>query len=158
MVVTSLLPDIKHTMQLRGALIRPCFAACGTNLQIASDVRIAGVHNVTFGRDVFLSGGAWILASCPLTIEDEVMLGPYAVLVTGDHSRLRRSWRFGAAVRASIVLKRGCWIGAHSVVSKGITVGEGACVGAGSVVTRDVEDDSVVGGVPARRIRALGGD
>lgn len=156
MAAMRLLPDVKYTMQLRGSLIRPCFAACGKNLQLASDVRIAGIYNLVVGRDVFLSGGVWVLASCAITIEDEVMLGPYVVLVTGDHSREGRSWRFGAPNRAPITLKRGCWVGAHSVVSKGITVGEGACIGAGSVVTRDVPNDAVVGGVPTKVIKALG--
>lgn len=153
MAATRLLPDIKHTMQLRGLLLRPCFAACGKNLQLASDVRVAGVANLHLGSNVFLSGGAWILAGCPITIEDEVMLGPYVVLVSGDHSLENRSWRFGAPVRAPIVLQRGSWIGAHSVVSKGVTVGAGSCVGAGSVVTKDVPTNCIVGGVPAKFIK-----
>ncbi|MCH5330753.1 MAG: galactoside O-acetyltransferase, partial [Alistipes sp.] len=54
-----------------------------------------------------------------------------------------------------VLLKRGCWIGAGSTILPGVTVGENAVVGAGSVVTKDVEDNTVVAGNPARLIKRI---
>jgi len=54
-----------------------------------------------------------------------------------------------------IVLKRNCWIGANSVILPGVTVGVNSVVAAGSVVTKDVPDDTVVAGVPARVIKKV---
>lgn len=157
MRMTAILPEIKHTMQLRGLLTKCCFKICGKNLQIARDVRIVGITNLSIGNDVFFSAGCWLLTNCDVTIDDEVMLGPYSVIVAGDHTRLNGSYRFGVAVRAPIHLKRGCWIGAHSVVSKGVTIGTGSCLAAGAVATKDIPDNAVAGGVPAKVLKIIEG-
>lgn len=155
MGLTGFAPDIKHVLVFRGFLLRPSFRTCGRNFQIACDVRVSNPHNVLVGKDVFLSGGAYILAGAPVTLEDEVMLGPYAVVVSGDHSRVGRSWRFGPPDRGEILLKRGSWVGAHAVVTKGVTMGVGSCLAAGAVAIEDVPDDSIAGGVPARVIKRM---
>ena len=54
-----------------------------------------------------------------------------------------------------MVLKRNCWIGAGATILPGVTVGENAIVGAGAVVTKDVEPNTVVGGIPAKLIKRL---
>jgi len=54
-----------------------------------------------------------------------------------------------------VVLKRNCWIGAGATILSGVTVGENAIVGAGAVVTKDVEANTVVGGIPAKLIKRL---
>ena len=54
-----------------------------------------------------------------------------------------------------VVLKRNCWIGAGATILPGVTVGENAIVGAGAVVTKDVEPNTVVGGIPAKVIKKL---
>ena len=149
MKVTGVLPEVAPVMKLRGWMIKPCFEQCGNNLQITKDVRIFNTYNLSIGNDVFFSGGCWVLASDRVVIEDEVMLGPYSIVITGDHTIKDYSYRFGEAIRAPIHLKRGSWVCAHSVVTKGVTLGLGAVVAAGSVVTKDVPDFSVVGGVPA---------
>ena len=155
MAATSLLPDVKHTMQLRGYLAGPALDSCGKNFQLACDVRIAHIQKLTVGDDVYFSGGVWILAGDPVVIEDQVMLGPYSVVISGDHSRVGGSWRFGAALREPILIKRGAWVGAHGVVTKGVTIGAGSCVAAGGVVTEDIPDDVIAGGVPARVLRRI---
>jgi acetyltransferase-like isoleucine patch superfamily enzyme len=155
MRLTGFLPEIRHTMYFRGLLIKCCLKSCGKNLQIARDVRIGGISNLSVGNDVFLSAGSWLLTNCDVTIEDEVMLGPYSVVIAGDHTRKNGSFRFGEAIRAPILLKRGCWIGAHSVVLKGVTVGEGSCLAAGSVATKNIPDNVIAGGVPAVVIKSI---
>lgn len=87
MLFTNIFPEITPTLKLRGLLTKSCFRSCGKNLQITKDVRLYNCHNISFGNDVFLSSGAWVMASCNVTIEDEVMLGPYSIIITGDHTK-----------------------------------------------------------------------
>ena len=150
MVLTSWLPDVTPVLKLRGLLARPAFRKCGRNLQIARNVYIAFTNRLELGSDVYLAYGSWIQAGGGITMEDEVLLGPYVVLIAGDHSLQNGSYRFGPGLRATVHLGRGCWIGAHATVIKGTTVGQGALVAAGAVATCDVPDFAIVGGVPAR--------
>ena len=111
---------------------------------------IVGSSNVSIGDNVYIAYGCWIQGSGGVILEDEVMLGPYTVLASANHTKKNGSYRFGEGSQVPIVLNRGSWTGAHVVITAGVTVGCGAACGAGAVVVRDVPDDSVVAGVPAK--------
>ena len=153
MWLTSCLPDLRPILCLRGMMIRLALKQCGKNLQVARNVYIAFPNCLKLGRDVFIAYGAWIHAGGGITIEDEVQIGPYAVIIAGNHSLSDGSARFGHGNRAPIHLQKGCWIGAHVTVTKGVTIGTGAIVAANAVVTKDVSPYSTVGGIPARPIK-----
>lgn len=154
MHLTAFLPDLKPVMRLRGLAVRPCFARCGRNFQICSGAVIVYSANVSIGKDVYIAHGSWIQGVGGVTLEDEVMLGPYTILASANHTRKDGSYRFGEGQHAPIVLKRGSWTGVHVVVTAGVTIGEGAACAAGAVVTKDVPAGAVVGGVPARMLGA----
>lgn len=103
-----------------------------------------------------------------IVIEDDVLISYLCVVADSDGHSTRLSerledlqlWRtnrfeFAHAKRAPIRICRGAWIGAHSIILKGVRVGCGAIVGAGSVVTRDVADWTIVAGNPARVVKQL---
>jgi maltose O-acetyltransferase len=152
MKVTGLLPDLKPVMRMRGWLLRPCFRRCGRGFQICSNAMIVHTTGLTIGEDVYIAYGCWIQGYGGVTLEDQVMLGPYTVLASSNHGKKDGSYRFGGDEPAPILIKRGAWTGAHVVVTAGVTVGAGAACAAGAVVTKDVPDHAVVGGVPARVI------
>jgi acetyltransferase-like isoleucine patch superfamily enzyme len=152
MSVTGWFPDLCPVMQVRGWLLRPCFKTCGRNLQVARQVTINFSSRMEIGHDVYIATGCWLHAWGGITLEDEVQLGPYAVLVTGNHTRARGSYRYGPSRLAPIRLCRGSWVGAHATVTKGVTIGCGALVAANSVANRDVPEFALAGGVPARII------
>lgn len=86
-------------------------------------------------------------------IRKNSMLGPYVNINCADHGMaLGEPMRFQQGSYGPVVIEEDCWIGSHSVILKGVTVGAGAVVAAGAVVTRDVPSLSIVGGVPARVI------
>jgi maltose O-acetyltransferase len=153
MLLTSWLPDIRPCLKLRGLLVRPALKRCGRNFQLAQRVTLNFPNCLEVGNDVYFAAGCWLHAPGGIVVEDEVQLGPYVVLITGDHSLKDGSYRFGPGARAPIRLQRGCWLAAHTTVIKGVTVGRGALVAANAVVTQDVPDFSIVGGVPARILR-----
>ena len=91
-----------------------------------------------------------------IKLEDEVSVSPFVSFVAEAHpndSYLIK--RYKVAKRGRVYVKRGAWIGANAVILPGVTIGSGAIVGAGAVVTKDVPDEDVVCGVPARSIGAV---
>ena len=152
-ITTAWLPDYTFVLQLRGFLARPCFKKCGRNLQIASRVYIGFPNRLELGRDVFMACGTWIQATGSISIEDEVLLGPYSVLVAGDHTELDGSYRFGVASRGPIRLGKGSWIGAHATVTHSVQIGAGVLVAANAVVTNSLPAHCIAGGIPAKVIR-----
>jgi maltose O-acetyltransferase len=115
-------------------------------------------RNVTFGADCFLNVGALIDGSNTVTIRDRVYFGHGVTILTSSHEMGSRWQRAGKLTSAPVIIDEGAWIGARSTILPGVTIGRGAVIAAGAVVTRDVAPDTLVGGVPARLIRELPGE
>jgi acetyltransferase-like isoleucine patch superfamily enzyme len=89
-----------------------------------------------------------------LDIADDVMIGPNVSIITSGHA-LEPSQRRNGVIAKPIVIERNVWIAAGATIIGGVTVGENSVVAAGSVVTKDVPSDTLVGGNPARVIRSI---
>lgn len=87
------------------------------------------------------------------TSDDEVLIGPKVNLITENHPLDPEDRK--ALIAKPITLKQRAWIGAGSTILPGVTVGQNAVVAAGSVVSKDVPDNVVVGGVPAKFIKSI---
>lgn len=105
------------------------------------------------GKRVFINHGCSFLDLGGITIEDEVLIGPQVKLVTENHP-LDPKTRKGLVTKP-ILIKKNAWIGAGATILPGVTVGENAVVAAGAVVSKDVPDNTVVGGVPAKTLRSI---
>lgn len=92
------------------------------------------------------------------TIGDNVLIGPYTRLISDTHAIGNAGKRAGANSWPPIVIGDGTWIGAGATVLGGVTIGKGCIVAAGAVVTKDVPDNTIVGGVPAKVLRELPDD
>jgi len=158
MLATGWLPDFIPVLRLRGWLLRPAFGSVGRNFQVARHVVFAHSRRIHVGNDVFIGYSCWLYGSAGITIEDEVQFAPFCVAITGDHGKLNLSYRWGHGRNAPIHIGRGSWLGAHVVVLGGTRIGAGALAAAGAVVTQDVPDHCIVGGVPARVLRSDVGD
>jgi acetyltransferase-like isoleucine patch superfamily enzyme len=84
------------------------------------------------------------------------MIGPNAVVVSSDHDHMQtdRLMVFQDHVMAPVFIENDVWIGANVVVCGGVRIGRGAVIAAGAVVTKDVPQMAIVGGVPARPLRS----
>lgn len=154
MMATAWLPDLRPVLRLRGFLLKRSFRSCGDNLQVARNVTVNFTNRVEIGSDVFLGLGCWLQAQGGIVLEDEVQLGPYAVLASGDHVMVDGSYRSGASQLAPIRICHGSWVAAHATVTKGVLIGPGALLAANSVATHDVPPFTAVAGVPARPLQA----
>ncbi len=115
----------------------------------------AGGDEIRVGRHVFVNQNCTFYDLGGLDIADDVMIGPNVGLITTGHP-LEPSQRRAATIGKPIVIEKGVWIAAGAIIIGGVTVGEHSVVAAGSVVTKDVPANSLVGGNPARVIRSIG--
>lgn len=150
--LTSWWPNNRVTLKLRGALHRPFFRKCGRNLQLACGVMLRDTDKIEIGNDVYLSYYAWINGLGGISIEDEVVIGPFVSISSVTHVYKDGSFRFGGSRAAPIRIGRGSWLAAHVSISYGVTIGAGCLVAANSAVTKDVPGGMLAGGVPARVI------
>lgn len=131
-----------------------------TDLEIGDDFKVWSGHRQTLisgrgqlriGDRVFVNCGTVILAVASIVIGDDVALGNEVYLMDSNSHGIE-----GAAhVEAPVQIGDGSWLGARAMVLPGVTIGRRVLVAAGSVVTRDVPDDVLVAGNPARVVRAL---
>ena len=105
------------------------------------------------GKNVFINFGCTFLNQGSITIEDDVFIGP-GVKITSEGHPENPDERHSLLVKP-VVIRQNTWIGANAVILQGITIGKNAIVGAGSVVTKDVEDNTIVVGTPAKFLRKI---
>lgn len=108
---------------------------------------------ITIGKNVFINHGCSFLDLGGITLEDDVLIGPNVQLITENHP-INPSERKNLDLK-SILIQKNAWIGAGAIVLPGVAVGQNSVVAAGSVVTKDVAANTVVGGVPAKFIRLI---
>lgn len=109
--------------------------------------------NIKLGKNVFINHNCSFLDLGGITIEDNVMIGP-KVSITSENHPVEIEKR-NSLVPAKVVIKKGAWIGAGAIILPGVTVGENSVVAAGAVVNRNVPNNKVVGGVPAKVIKSI---
>ena len=125
----------------------------GDGCSITDGVWFSG--KVTAGKNVhFASGCISTARDAGISIGDDMMFGPRCVVVVFIHGAkdLDTPMRSQPETVAPVVIENDVWVGAHCTITSGVTIGQGAIVGANSVVTRDVEPYAIVGGVPAKPI------
>ena len=108
---------------------------------------------IKIGKHVFINHACSFLDMGGITLEDHVLIGPKVNLITENHP-LNPVDRRGMLCKP-ILVKRNAWIGAGATILPGVTIGENAVVAAGAVVSRNVPDNTVVGGIPAKVIRTI---
>jgi acetyltransferase-like isoleucine patch superfamily enzyme len=111
-----------------------------------------GKH-IKIGKNVFINHACSFLDLGGIRIEDDVLIGPRVNLITENHPVDPTKRKY--LDLKSILIKRNAWIGAGATILPGVTVGENSIVAAGAVVNKDVPDNTIVGGVPSKLLRAI---
>ena len=120
-------------------LFPPFYADCGKNIHI--------------GKHVFINMGCKFQDQGGIYIGDGTLIGHNVVLATLNHAKSPKDR--GTMIPAPIHIGKHVWIGSNSTILPGVTIGDGAIVAAGAVVSKDVPENAIVGGVPATILRYL---
>ena len=107
-------------------------------------------NRVKFGKNVFINHSAILSASGGIEFEDGVSIAPGVRIATINHDFNERHTKY---TYGKVTIKKNAWIGMNVTICPGVTIGRYAVVAAGAVVTKDVLDYAVVGGVPAKVIK-----
>jgi acetyltransferase-like isoleucine patch superfamily enzyme len=126
----------------------------GVHIEVTSNLKKLA-HGCRLGTRVGISEACYIGAKGPVIIGDDTEMGPGCKIIAENHSfaDLSLPVREQPLSRKGITVGANCWFGANVVVLDGCSVGKGAVLAAGSIVTRDVTANTIVAGVPARLVR-----
>ena len=150
----------------RRKMLEDFFGAVGSNVSVGDNFTCG------FGRNIFIGSNVSINLNCTfidcnrIDIGSDTLIAPCVHLTTATHpvelaDRLTPDWNPDSGeyrwrtYALPIRIGRGCWIGANVVVLPGVTIGDGAVIGAGSVVTKDIPANVVAVGNPCRVIREI---
>ncbi len=119
--------------------------------KITPPLQIDRGHCVKIGERVFINEGLDVMAAGSIMIGDDVLIGPQVTILTSNHDFKNLS----VLRNKPVIIKNRVWIGSRSVLCPGVTIGEGAVIAAGAVVTKDVAPHTLVGGNPAKFIKNI---
>jgi maltose O-acetyltransferase len=134
----------------RHALLRERFAHVGAGAVIRPPFFCDYGYNIRLGDGVFLNFNCVILDVVEVSIGDRTQIGPAAQIYAADHPRDAETRRSGLEFGRPVRIGSDVWIGGCAILLPGVTIGDGAVIGAGSVVTRDIGAGQIVTGNPAR--------
>ncbi len=152
--VTFRLNSAFHTPEEVRGLLSELFG-----YEVPQSLRVFPPLYSDFGKNIHVGENVFINACCHfqdhggVTIGDGCQIGHAVVFATLNHGLEPEKRKYTKP--APIKLGRNVWIGSNSTILPGVTIGDNAIVGAGAVVTKDVPANTVVGGVPARKIKSL---
>ena len=124
-------------------------ASLYVNLPLYSDFG----RNLHIGKNVFINSGVMFTDLGGITLEDNVLIGPRANIISVNHPAEPQARR--GIILNPVRICKNAWIGANATILPGVTVGENAIVAAGAVVSKYVPPNTVVGGVPAKIIKTI---
>lgn len=154
-VIKSLIPG-EIGVYLRRRYFRKHFKQYGEEIIISHHVTLYNPQKMIVGDRVHISGYAHINAGGGITIGDNSGIGPYAKIFSVNHDLdsqdkfWHHTWKPGEPVR----IGKDVWIGSAAIILPGVSIGDGAIIGAGAVVTKDIPPYSMAVGNPAKVIRS----
>lgn len=138
----------------REEIIRGLLGSCGEHIHINQPFRCDYGCNIHIGNGFFANFNLTIFDEAEVRIGNNVFIGPNVNMYTACHPINPEERRDGVQWAEPITVGNDVWIGGNATILPGVTIGDNAVIGAGSVVTRDVKSNTVVVGNPAKEIRS----
>lgn len=136
---------------------KSAFATCGKRVNLGRKLELYGPQNIYAGNDIGVGANSLFMCTrAKIYIGDHVMFGPGVSVITGGH-RIDLVGKYMTSVTndeklpendQDIIFEGDNWIGANAIILKGVTIGKGSVIAAGSVITNDIPEYSVWGGIP----------
>lgn len=136
--------------------MREVFASCGENCYIEFPFHANwGGHHLHFGSDIYSNFNLTVVDDGNIFVGDKVMFGPNVTIATANHPINPELRAKGLQYNKDVYVGENVWIGANSVICPGVSIGSNTVIAAGSVVTKDIPEGVVAGGVPCKVIREI---
>lgn len=142
-----------HFWGIKRCLLRVAGATIGKNVRVVGPIYYTA--SLIIGSDTFIGRKFEVHGNGKLTIGDKCDIAPEVSILTGSHEIAGHQQRAGKGKSFSISIGDGCWIGGRVTIMGDTTVGNGAIIGACSLVNKTIADDVLAAGVPVRVIRKL---
>lgn len=139
-----------------GLLYRLSQIKKGENTRIYHDVFVKYPDHIEIGKNTFINHGSiiWAAPKSKIIIGDDVIFGPKVSLIASNHGTSRENLiRLNEWIDEDIIIENDVWIGINAVILAGVKIGKGAVIAANSVVTKNVPEYTIVGGIPAKIIK-----
>ena len=140
----------------RTQLLRELFGSTGENVYIEPNIRVDYGYNIFVGENFSANFDCVILDVCEVRFGDNCMLAPGVHVYTATHPLDPTERNSGKEYAKPIILGDNVWIGGSAVINPGVSIGDNVVIASGSVVTKDVPNNVVVGGNPAKIIKKIG--
>ncbi|GGL58365.1 sugar O-acetyltransferase [Wenxinia marina] len=140
----------------RGAIaprLAALFGSVGNDVYIEAPFHCAYGFNIAIGDGAYFNAGCTILDSGSVTIGERTLMGPNVQIYCAEHNKEADLRAAGQEIARPVSIGSDVWIGGGAVVLPGVTIGDRSVIGAGSVITRDVDSGAVVVGNPGRPVR-----
>jgi acetyltransferase-like isoleucine patch superfamily enzyme len=139
----------------RNELIREMFGKVGQGVWMEPPVSYARGKTVTFGDHVYVNSGLTLVDDWKITFGSNILISPNVTIVTTGHPVHPDLRPHGEMYSFPVVIEDWVWIGSSVVILPGVTIGKGAVIGAGSIVTKDVPPMVVAHGNPCKVVRGI---
>ena len=150
------LPDIPLCMSVRGWLYGLGMEKCGKDFQVTHDAIIKDLWGISIGNNVFVGNGTIIMGSGTIAIGNEVMFGPHCIVISGNHTLLNDSFRYGKSDYGHIRIGDGSWVAGNCTIQRGASLPAKSVLSANSFLNKSfTEEMSIFGGVPAKYIKQI---
>ncbi len=144
--------------EARDKVIRELFGSVGENPVVLPVFNCDNGKNINVGDNFLANYNVTILDVDKVTMGDNVMIGPNTLISTVNHPLTPKGRRQHLSLIKPVRIGSDVWIGGNVTILPGVTIGSNVVIAAGAVVTKDVPDNTLVGGVPAKFIKHLEND
>lgn len=139
----------------RSKLLKELLGSTGENVYMEPNIRFDYGYNTHVGENFFTNFDCTILDVSEVRIGDNCMFGPSVQIYTATHPLNPFERNSGKEYAKPVSIGNNVWIGGHAVINPGVTIGDNVVIGSGAVVTKDIPDNVVVGGNPAKIIKQI---
>lgn len=147
-------PDMPVTMRIRGFFYGLAMKKCGKDFQVSNNVILKNLSNISIGNNVFIANNSILMGSGFIDIKDEVLIGPNVVIISGNHTKLDSSYRYGKSDNGIIEIDEGCWITSNCTIAKNSKLPKGSVLAANSFLNKKYDiENAIYGGIPAKLIK-----
>ncbi|MGI4813238.1 MAG: sugar O-acetyltransferase [Janthinobacterium lividum] len=147
--------DTAEDSPARQTLLSQILGSIADTAYIESDFRFDYGFNIHVGRGFYANFDFLVLDAAPVRIGDYCLIGPGVHIYTSTHPLDQAARASNIESAQPVSIGHNVWIGGRAVINPGVTIGDGAVIASGAVVTKDVPAATLVGGNPARAIRAV---